>query len=1029
MFPSPHRPSLASSSNHPHPNNINGVNNNGLNGYHHAANGYAVSVAATRTPEQSPRLRETNANLQQIGRHRDKLELIRNSLRPFEQQLPPSHTNDPYSNGYGPSTGAYDHHVINAERQNFMLNTLTQLGFEREAAFYALKLVKFSSVGAAAELLKNVPIDQFRGGTNANYQPLQYSQPQAAQLYAQNHLPASYYTPQGYNLTTTTTFSAVPGGAPSTQQHITGYRLPPPPPMATQMIGPPPVVGIPHHMIDDSGSSRSDSPAAAPSPPMAMGNGRSSPQANGRGPTVRNHHIQLRPSNSMDYPEVVTSRKVEYPVFQATGGTVINIDNNSHMMSAQKTRAAAKVVSAMKARIPVSTQKQPVEAVNSVPSMGHYRLEQRNSDTSNHQSDAKPQSNGVQSILVDPDNGITDLVDQLRKNQRDSVASATSDGSFMQQLLQEQVVQTQQQQQQAAEEQSQDVVRCVSPIPDSTIQKVQSADHERTVKPCKSGMLKFFMEQHVERLIQQYKERNLRAKQLAKEMEQADLPDIMREKMLHFLVKKESRYIRLKRQKMNKDMFEVIKTIGIGAFGQVSLVKKKDTERVYAMKKLSKKDVIMKQQAAHVKAERDILAEANSSWIVKLYFSFQDSNFLYFILEFVPGGDLMTLLCRDDFFPEKLARFYTAELTCAIEYVHKLGFIHRDIKPDNILIDKDGHIKLTDFGLCTGLRWTHDKRHYEIENDPNHVRQDSFSIPQHLVDSGEHIKLLDYRNHKRRYQAHSVVGTCNYMAPEVIQKTGHTQLCDWWSVGVILYEMVFGRPPFLAPQDNNAHTQQLIIHWQRTLKLDAYLSDPRWVRPSHECIDMIRSFLCDQQDRIGRYGAQEVKQHPWFNGIDFANLRTGRAEVVPKIDHAEDTQNFETFDNHQEKNFFDTISKKLSPQQASNPAFYEFTFRHFFDYDGQGCPSLKTQQRPSLAPLLNSAAPSHNNNNNNNKPLPPSLHDQFSRLHTGDGPNVRNVPIVVQKNVRRGPVAPVQPQRPRFDQFLEEEDSDDSLVV
>ncbi|TKR60057.1 hypothetical protein L596_029643 [Steinernema carpocapsae] len=961
----------------------------------------------------------------QVGRHRDKLELIRNSLRPFEQQLPPSsHSSESYSNGYnGGSSATYDlQHT--AERQTMMLNTLTTLGFEREAAYYALKLVKFSSVGRAVELLRNVPMDEFRGGAagNANYPlPQQFSQP-LQQLYTQNHVPSSYYAPQNYNLTTTTTFSAVPGGAPSTQQHLNPYRLPPPPPMAPQIMSTasqPQNVGIPQHVIDDSGSSRSDSPAAAPSPPIAVTNGRSSPQAaaqNGRGPTVRNHHIALRQSNSIDYPEIASSRKVEHPVFQATGGTIINIDS-SHMISSQKTRAAAKVVSAMRARIPGTTQK-TLETVASVPSMGHYRLEQRNSDTTSLQSEAK-QSNGVQSILVDPDNGMTDIVDQLKKSQRDSVASAASDGSFMQQLMQEHS-QTQQQQQQAPsnEDSSQEVVRCVSPIPDSTVRKVQDPRHEHAVKPCKAGMFRFFMEQHVERLIQQYKERNLRAQQLAKEMEQAELPEMMREKMLKFLMQKESKYIRLKRQKMNKEMFDIIKTIGIGAFGQVSLVKKKDTGQIYAMKKLSKKDVIMKQQAAHVKAERDILAEANSSWVVKLYFSFQDSNFLYFVLEFVPGGDLMTLLEREDFFCEKLARFYTAELTCAIEYVHKLGFIHRDIKPDNILIDKDGHIKLTDFGLCTGLRWTHDKRHYGIEDDPNHVRQDSFSIPQHLAESGEHIKLLDYRNHKRRYQAHSVVGTCNYMAPEVIEKTGHTQLCDWWSVGVILYEMVFGRPPFLGSSNNTENTQHLIRNWRHTLNLRAYLAHDRWVQPSHECIDIIRRFLCDQSNRIGRLGAQEVKQHPWFNGIDFANLRSGRAEVVPKIDHAADTQNFDDFD---DQISFDTISKKLTPQQASNPAFYEFTFRHFFDYDGQGCPSLKTQQRPSLAPLLNA---SNYSNRGQNFPL----HDQFSRLQASEGPNVHNIPIVLQQK-RRGPVTPAQTLRPRFDQFVEEEDSDDSLVV
>lgn len=114
-----------------------------------------------------------------------------------------------------------------------------------------------------------------------------------------------------------------------------------------------------------------------------------------------------------------------------------------------------------------------------------------------------------------------------------------------------------------------------------------------------------------------------------------------------------------------------------------------------------------------MKAERDILAEADNEWVVRLYYSFQDRESLYFVMDYIPGGDMMSLLIRMGVFPETLARFYVAELTLAIESVHKMGFIHRDIKPDNILIDVDGHIKLTDFGLCTGFRWTHNSKYYQ----------------------------------------------------------------------------------------------------------------------------------------------------------------------------------------------------------------------------------------------------------------------------------------------------------------------------
>lgn len=194
---------------------------------------------------------------------------------------------------------------------------------------------------------------------------------------------------------------------------------------------------------------------------------------------------------------------------------------------------------------------------------------------------------------------------------------------------------------------------------------------------------------------------------------QAGLCEAEQEQMRKILYQKESNYNRLKRAKMDKSMFVKIKTLGIGAFGEVCLVCKVDTHALYAMKTLRKKDVLNRNQVAHVKAERDILAEADNEWVVKLYYSFQDKDSLYFVMDYIPGGDMMSLLIRMEVFPEHLARFYIAELTLAIESVHKMGFIHRDIKPDNILIDLDGHIKLTDFGLCTGFRWTHNSKYYQ----------------------------------------------------------------------------------------------------------------------------------------------------------------------------------------------------------------------------------------------------------------------------------------------------------------------------
>jgi len=356
-------------------------------------------------------------------------------------------------------------------------------------------------------------------------------------------------------------------------------------------------------------------------------------------------------------------------------------------------------------------------------------------------------------------------------------------------------------------------------------------------------------------------------------MNKMNMPESKREKVRKELYRTETEYIRSRRIGLTQKAFESLAVIGRGGFGEVHLVRMKGTQDLFAMKKLKKSEMIRRGEIANARAERDALAESNkNAWVVTLHFSFQDKDYLYLIMEYVPGGDMMNLLMKLDIFTEEMTRIYIAETVLAIDSIHKMGFIHRDIKPDNLLLDARGHIKLTDFGLCTGYLTKEISSRYEKLMHKDKEK----NIPAKA--SKEKINTWK-RN--RRIRAYSKVGTPDYMAPEVVTQSGYTKECDFWSVGTIMFEMLCGYAPFCSDDYNETYWK--IINWKDTLQF------PDDVVVSNEAQDLIRKLCCEERNRMT---VEEIKQHPFFKGLDWDHIRDGPGPYIPPIEYPEDIQNF-----------------------------------------------------------------------------------------------------------------------------------------
>uniref|UniRef100_A0A672IJU7 non-specific serine/threonine protein kinase n=1 Tax=Salarias fasciatus TaxID=181472 RepID=A0A672IJU7_SALFA len=318
-----------------------------------------------------------------------------------------------------------------------------------------------------------------------------------------------------------------------------------------------------------------------------------------------------------------------------------------------------------------------------------------------------------------------------------------------------------------------------------------------------------------------------------------------------FLNRYEKAVNQLRELQVKLEDFEKIKLIGRGAYGEVQLVRHKASKKVYAMKQLNKFEMIKRSDSAFFWEERNIMAFSNSPWVVQLCCAFQDYHYLYMVMEFMPGGDLVTLTMNYDI-PEEWARFYTAEVVLALDTIHSMGFIHRDIKPDNMLLDQHGHLKVADFGTC--------------------MKMDSTGM----------------------VHCDTAVGTPDYISPEVLQSQGgdgyYGRECDWWSVGVFIYEMFVGETPFYA--------ESLVGTYGKIMNHKNSLVFPDDVEISHDAKDLICAFLTDRTVRLGRTGVDEIKCHPFFKNEQwtFDNIREAVAPVVPELHSDIDTSNFDNIE-------------------------------------------------------------------------------------------------------------------------------------
>ena len=469
-------------------------------------------------------------------------------------------------------------------------------------------------------------------------------------------------------------------------------------------------------------------------------------------------------------------------------------------------------------------------------------------------------------------------------------------------------------------------------------------------------------------------------------MNQLNLAEDEAAKIKEEILHKEGENLRKKRKKISIFDFEPLKIIGKGAFGEVRVCKYIPNGDIVAIKKMKKEEMHKKNQVLHVRAERDVLSEAKNEWIVDLKFSFQDQHYLYLGMEFLPGGDLMSLLMARDILPENDAKFYAAEIVLAIESVHKLDCIHRDLKPDNVLIDANGHVKLSDFGLSKKLDLKLIDNN-DLKNNYNNMNNNNYrgGAKNNLSYAQQFSQFKSMKNSKkRRAFAFSTVGTPDYIAPEVIRQKGYGQEIDWWSLGVIMFEMMIGYPPFFS--ESSTETCKKILDWKNTLN----------IRPeaniSKEAEDILRKLINDPEVRLGTNGADEIKSHPFFKGIDWNHIKeTLTPPFIPELKNNYDTKYFDEFE--EDEPFYpinNDNNSKGKKYQKKDMCFVDFTYNRENDNNYRNNMVTALEVFDSLQENIKKIKEGQINNFNNNSQNNSIHHRSGNSSGRGNDKNDKN---------------------------------------